>query len=234
MFAVSLITAQGINKYAEIVDARIRATLRTPMRMWNLDVYADAIESMVEQYRKGGDFATPRTGQRRLYSAWELALHHAAVQLQGRLGPELDARFQAAEWEEPIVLVLQSLYRGADVRWVAGPQEIGADVIVQLPNHFGDIPWLIVVQVKNYTGEIGPAVLKQLRDAHRRYSPEGKILSLVVMTTAEKLSPGVSDRAHALEEELATPVKFVLRNEMIATLSEGLMARMDVGSEAAP
>jgi len=225
---VSLIVAQGINRYAEIVDARIRATLRTPMRMWNVDAYGDAIEQLVEQYRRGGrDFTTPTTGEGRLQSAWDLALPHASLQLQERLGRELDARFQAAEWEEAIVLVLRSLYPGADIRWIAGPQESGADVIVQLPNHFGDIPWLIVVQVKNYAGEIGPAVLTQLRNAHTRYSTEGKILLLVVMTTAEKLSSGVSDSAHALEEELATPVKFVLRTEMMATLSDGLIARMN-------
>jgi hypothetical protein len=31
-------------------------------------------------------------------------------------------------------MVLQRLYPEADVRWVAGPRESGADVIVQIPN----------------------------------------------------------------------------------------------------
>jgi hypothetical protein len=59
-------------------------------------------------------------------------------------------------------MVLQRLYPEADVRWVAGPRESGADVIVQIPNRFGELPWLIVIQVKNYQGEIGPAVFMQL------------------------------------------------------------------------
>ena len=120
-------------------------------------------------------------------------------------------------------MVLRNLYPGADVRWVAGPQEYGADVVVQLMNHFGGLHWLILVQVKNYTGEIGSAVLEQLQTAHGRYSTEGKILSLVVMTTAEQMSADLPERARALEKELTTPVEFVLRKEMMRILSNGLL-----------
>lgn len=228
---VRLITKDGINRYAEIVDAGIRSTLKTPMRMWNVDGYSSAIERLITQYNVGGDFSTATSGTARLQTAWEIALAHAANLLQERLGSELAARFQAAEWEEPITLVLRNLYPGADVRWVAGPQEYGADVVVQLMNHFGGLPWLIVVQVKNYSGEIGPAVLEQLKTAHGRYSTEGKILSLVVMTTAEQMSADLSERAHALEMELTTPVKFVLRKEMMRILSNGLMSKMSDGKD---
>jgi hypothetical protein len=228
---VRLITEQGINRYAEIVDAGIRNTLRTPMRMWNVDGQRVAIERLVSQYNSGENFAAAVSGTARLKTAWEIALSHAADLLQQRLGSELDARFQAAEWEEPITLVLRNLYPGADVRWVAGPQEYGADVIVQLTNHFGGLPWLIVVQVKNYTGEIGPAVLEQMKIAHGRYSTEGKILSLVVMTTAESMSSDLPERTYELETELTTPVKFVLRKEMMRILSNGLMNKMSDGKD---
>jgi hypothetical protein len=228
---VRLITEQGINRYAEIVDAGIRSTLKTPMRMWNVDGYGEVIERLVTQYNTGGEFSAAISGTARLQTAWEIALFHAANLLQERLGSELDARFQAAEWEEPITLVLRNLYPGADVRWVAGPQEYGADVVVQLMNHFGGLPWLIVVQVKNYTGKIGPAVLEQLKTAHGRYSTEGKILSLVVMTTAQQMSADLPERAYELETELTTPVKFVLRQEMMRILSNGLMAKMSDGKD---
>jgi hypothetical protein len=158
-----------------------------------------------------------------LAKAWETALSHAVDALRERLGPELDSRFQAAEWEEPIKMVLQRLYPEADVRWVAGPREAGADVIVQIPNRFGELPWLIVVQVKNYQGEIGPAVLMQLRSAHNRYSKEGKLLCLVVMTTAEKASADWRKTADELSTELDVPVELVLREKMMEILSEGLM-----------
>jgi hypothetical protein len=221
---VRLIAENGVNKYSQCVDARIRASLRTPMRMWNLNPYGDQVERLVAQFKEGNaDCFTARSGVERLNAAWELARDHAVDQFRERLGPALDARFQAAEWEEPIKLVLGRLYRGAAIRWVAGAQEHGADVIVQLPNHFGGPPWLIVVQVKNYTQEIRAEVLGQLRRAHDRYSKEGKLLVLAVMTTAEKASADLTKGALALEDELKVPVKVVLRKETLKVLSQGLM-----------
>jgi len=228
---VRLITERGISRYADIVDAGIRSTLKTPMRMWNVDGYRDAIETLIKGYKTGGDFSAAASGTARLQTAWEIALSHAAQLLQERLGSELNARFQAAEWEEPIVLILKNLYPGADVRWVAGPQEHGADIIIQLPNHFGGLPWLIVVQVKNYMGEIGSATLEQLKTAHRYYSTEGRILSLVIMTTADQMSVDLSKGCHQLEAELNIPVKVVLRKEMMKTLSNGLMTKMSNGKD---
>jgi hypothetical protein len=63
------------------------------------------------------------------------------------------------------------------------------------------------------------------------YSKEGKILSLVVMTTAEQMSADLTERAYALEKELTTPVKFVLRKEMMRILSNGLMTKMSDGKD---
>ena len=56
-------------------------------------------------------------------------------------------------------------------------------------------------------------------------------MSLVVMTTAEQMSADLSERAHALEMELTTPVKFVLRKEMMRILSNGLMSKMSDGKD---
>lgn len=220
---VRLLTDRGINKYAAEVDARIRSTLKTPMRMWNIDYCGESLETLLESYKAGRDFSTAKSGAARLAKAWETALSHAVSALRDRLGPALDSGFQAAEWEEPIKMVLQRLYPEADVRWVAGPRESGADVIVQIPNHFGELPWLIVVQVKNYQGEIGTAVLTQLRNAHSRYSTEGKLLCLVVMTTAEKASADWRKTADALSQELNVPIELVLRDRMMKILSDGLM-----------
>jgi hypothetical protein len=223
---VRLIIDKGINKYADSVDASIRSTFRTPMRMWNLDNYQSVIERLIKDYQEGKDLSTSTSGEARLNRAWETALSHARGVLHEKLGLELDTRFQAAEWEEPIKFVLENLYPRASIRWVGGPQEYGADVIVQIQNHFGDLPWLILVQVKNYTGEIGPSVLKQLRTAYDRYSKEGQILSLVVMTTANKAASDFIDGAHTLSEEFNVPVEIVLRKDMMKILSDGLMTKL--------
>ncbi|ADE17023.1 restriction endonuclease (plasmid) [Nitrosococcus halophilus Nc 4] len=228
---VRLLTEHGINRYADHVHASIRSTLRTPMRMWCLDGYGDIIEELLSEYQAGADFSAAESGEARLASAWDTALSHVYDALQKRLAPELDARFQAAEWEEPIKMVLGNLYPGADIRWVGGPQENGADVIVQIPNHFKGLPWLIVVQVKNYVGELGPAVLAQLRAAYQRYSQDGKLLSLVVMTTADRASPEFVSGAESMSKELNVPVEAVLRNEMMKLISRGLVTRL-VGESA--
>ncbi len=227
ILSVRLLTEKGINKYSDHVHANIRSTLRTPMRMWNLNGYAELLEQLITDYKSGADFSTPKSGDARLKRAWEIALSHAADVLRGKLELELNARFQAAEWEEPIKTVLENLYPGSDVRWVGGPQEHGADVIVQIPNHFGGLPWLILVQVKNFTGEIGPEVLGQLKVAHDHYSKEGKLLSLIVMTTAHTESNDLPNAATAVSEQLGVPIKIVLGKEMMKILSNGLIAKMD-------
>jgi len=220
---VKIVTDQGVNRYAEIVDARIRSTLKTPMRMWNIDGYGQIIEQLISNYKAGGDFYTVKSGNDRLQNAWEIAIVHASKQLEERLGLELDARFQAAEWEEPIMVVLKELYPKANVRWVAGSNEHGADVVINITNHFGGSNWLIVVQIKNYSGEIGYEVLEQIKAAHEHYSSDGQILSLVVMTTAESMSTDLAEKSLRLEEDLNIPVKIVLRKELLRIMSEGLM-----------
>jgi hypothetical protein len=82
------------------------------------------------------------------------------------------------------------------------------------------------VQVKNYTGDIGPAVLDQLRTAYDRYSQEGKLLSLIVMTTAEKTSSDFLAAASLLSGKLNVPVEIVLRKEMMKIISAGLITKL--------
>ncbi len=157
---VRLLTEKGINKYNLNVDAGIRKTLKAQGRMWNLDKYGPQLASLVEMYANGEDLASAASGEARLQTAWEKAVSIATDALKKELEPALDSHFQAAEWEEPIKLMFERLYPGANVEWVAGSSEQGADVVVKLRNPFDDgSPWLMVIQVKNYQNEIGTSVL---------------------------------------------------------------------------
>ena len=222
---VHVLTPKGVNKYAEPVDARIRSTLRTPMRMWNIDGYGQAVEAVVQAY-EAGKVGAPMSGPDRLDAAWEAACEKTNEFLRSELAAQMDARFQAAEWEEPIKHALSNLYPGADVRKVAGPYEHGADLIVQFENHFGSLSWLVVVQVRNYTGEMGPGVLDALRTAYQHYSQEGTILSLVVMTTADKPSEALREGTDALANDLGTPVELVFRKQLLKILAEGFWGNL--------
>jgi hypothetical protein len=224
---VELITPNGVNKFAAVVDASIRSTLRTPMRMWNLDSYADPIERIIAAHSTGHDVLTATTGEGRLASAWESALAAASKELTDKLGAQLDSKFQAAEWEEPIKLVFQSLYPNSELVWTAGPSENGADLVLKIPDYFsGGLPWIVLIQVKNYQDTIGPDVLRQLRTAYESYQLQGKILSLVVMTTAEKAADALQSGAADLAKELGIPVEIILRKRMLQILSDGLLERI--------
>jgi hypothetical protein len=120
---IRLLTPKAINKYAEKVDATLRGSLRTPMRMWCLDRYDEALDRLMNAVSQGVDLSSATSGEARLNNAWKVARTYAAQALRERFGAELDKRFQAAEWEEPIKAALEGIYPGADVRWVGGPKE---------------------------------------------------------------------------------------------------------------
>ena len=201
------------------------------MRMWNLDGYGKHIERLLSLHDSGEDLLTASSAVARINIAWETAMSEARKVLQEGLSVQLDSKFQAAEWEEPILTVLRNLYgvarssndnRGFDIRWTAGRYEDGADVVVQIPNHFGGVPWLIVIQVKNYRGEIGSGVLSQIKQAYQRYSLDGQVLLGVIMTTAEKEAGDFDVEKDKLEKELNIPIKLILRNQLINIMTRGL------------
>ncbi|KXB09073.1 hypothetical protein AKJ60_01050 [candidate division MSBL1 archaeon SCGC-AAA385M11] len=223
---VKLITPNGIDKFNKNVHAELRSTLRTPMRMWNLDSYAAHIEKLIDYYVEGKDLHTPSSGEARLSIAWENAFSKATETLQNELTSQLGEHFQAAEWEEPIKTVLSQLYPSINVMWTGGAYEHGADIVLQIANYFGEIPWLIVVQVKNYTGEIHETALRQVKEAHEHYSKDGKIILGVIMTTAEHKSTTFDNAKSDIEKELGIPIELILRQKLIKIMTEGLSQKM--------
>ena len=226
---VRRLTTNPINKYSEHVHAGLRTTLKARSRMWSLDKYAEEIEELVEKANQGVDLSQAQGGKERLGSALKEARAKVVPKFKEELENELKARFQAAEWEEPIVQALKRLYPEAEVDWVAGSQEEGADVVVYIPDYFSEDggSWVIPVQVKNYTGEIGAHVLNQLRRAFNVYSHKGRVLSLVVMTTAERASKELQEAAAVLSEELGVPIRLVLREKFLDLLAEAFYPSAD-------
>jgi hypothetical protein len=223
---VRLITKDGVNKYAENVHADLRSTLRTQSLMWSLDNYSAAIEQLIAAQDSGTDLTIAQPGEARLESAWESAVSHASSTLQARLMESLNERFRAAEWEKPIARVLTQLYPMADVICTGGPKEQGADIVIKIPNRFGVLPWIIAVQIKNYSGQIGADVLSQLERAYNHYCLQGIPLSLVIMTTAENTAPDFHDKASVLAKKIGVTIDIVLRDQLVKILTEGLVGVM--------
>ena len=76
--------------------------------------------------------------------------------------------------------------------------------------------------MRNHAEEIGPSVVGQLREAHRYYSEDGRVLALVLITTATKCSSSLEREARMLEKELHVPVGIVLRDQLVTLLAQGL------------
>ena len=231
---VQLLTPDGIHKYNVEVHADIRSTMRTPMRMWNLDPYADQIEHLIELVSKGTTLTEPSPGTSRLQNALDKTLNAARDVFRASFARELGSHFRAAEWEEPIAKALEQLYPGAKVVQTGGPSERGADVVLHIPNYFeDDRPWLVVVQVKNYSNEIGPEVLQQIRQAHQTYRNDGRILCCVILTTAERGSRSFQIEKEKLEREFeqegqASPIVLITKERLIDLMTEAYLSARSV------
>jgi len=227
-----LLTPNGINKFNNYVNADIRSTLKTRIRMWSLNGYESHIEKLLSVHSKGEELTIATTGSERLNSAWEKAIQNAKESLYNQLTKELDSKFQAAEWEEPILNVLKNLYQGLEIRKTAGSGEHGADFVIEIPDFFDeDIPWYILIQVKNYVGEIGEQVLNQIEDAYNYYRKDGKILAGIILTTAERISKNFEMNKKALQNRLSKDIKIILRKRLIELISEGLSNQLFLKQE---
>ncbi len=221
--SIRLLTPRGVNPYSATVHASLRATLRTPLRMWNLTGYGDHVDAVLDAIRQGVDVLSAAPEGQRLDSAWRSARHLARETLYTELALQLDRAFQAAEWEFPIVEALKRLYPGAEVKWTGGPTEHGADAVIVIPNRFGGIggDWLIVVQVKNYVGQIASNSLQQIAQAFDKYGKEGQVIGGVLATTADVAALDFEDARKALEASHRIPVRILLKGDLIALLADG-------------
>jgi hypothetical protein len=113
----------------------------------------------------------------------------------------------------------------AEVLWTGGAGEHGADLVVKLVSRFSDSAWQILVQVKDYVGEIADTTaLQQLGRAYQHYGEQAPVLEVVVMTTADRESESFQKERGSLEKKLGVPVVVILRDRLIELMAEGLAA----------
>jgi hypothetical protein len=225
LLPVELLTPNGVNRYAAQVPAGIRRTMRAQGRLWNVDRFGDSIEALLRAVGRGEDVLQPQLGNARLQYAWEAALSQAKKTLREAFAEGLARNFGAAEWEEPIVRAMQRLYGGpaAEILWTGGADEHGADLVINLVSPFSDSKWQILIQVKNYDGEIAdPMALQQLRQAYQYYGAQAPVLELVVMTTATTENETFQRQRQELANELGVPVVIILRDRLIELMVDGL------------
>jgi len=226
---VKLLTPQGVAKTYYRVNKGIRATLRNAGRTWSIDHLRKDIDILIA-HADDRDIREQSTEIQRTERTLDRAMSAAVEALQADFGSELSKTLRAAEWEEVITRAIQTHFPMAAVEHTGGPNEHGADIEVVLENPFGGAPWIIVVQVKDYEGEIGSHVVGQLREAveSRRKMQEngesgGHVVAAVLASTNAKPSAELLSAISALQQELGVPVTTIHGNELMKLILRGVV-----------
>lgn len=157
-------------------------------------------------------------------STLDKALNVAVETLQANFTTELNKQLRAAEWERVIQRAVKTHFPMAVVDHTGGADEKGADIQVELPNPFGGEPWIIVVQVKDYKGEVGTDVIKQLRQAvESRREEGGQVIAAVLASTNAKPSAELQSAITALQQDLRVPVTAIHGSELMKLILRGVV-----------
>ncbi len=130
---------------------------------------------------------------------------------------------RAAEWEKVLATAAKTHFPTADVRHTGGPNEAGADIEIILPNPFGGTPWIVVVQVKDYEGQVGDHVVGQLRDAVNTRKERGHVIGAVLASTNAHPSRELHEAISVFEQELGVPVTVMHGDEFMKMILRGVV-----------
>jgi Restriction endonuclease len=229
MREVRLLTPNGVANSSHLVSAGIRSTLRTVSRTWNISSLKEDIDSLIVQ--AGNEELLQDSSEfQRTERVFRQTLSSAIAALRTDFGKQLKTKLHAAEWEKVILAAARVRFPGAQVKHTGGPSERGADFEIELLNPFGGAPWIIVVQVKDYQGEIGAAVAGQLRQAieTRNHKKEdgliGKhVIAAILASTAAKPSAELTVECRTIEEDLKVPVTVIYGDDLMELILRGVM-----------
>ena len=181
---VRLLTPEGVSNNSEFVESGIRSTLRTPSRTWQISGRDTSLERVLAHANDPEITNTSRI-EARMERIIDMAMQPAVQVLRQSFDGDLGKTFGNEEWEHVLHLALRALYPGAEVRHTGGASERGADLEFSLPNPLAGPPFIIVVQVKDWSGEAGPAVVGQLRQAiesRQRRNPDTGLIEAHVIS----------------------------------------------------
>ena len=226
---VELLTPHGVANTSPIVGSALRSTLRTSSRTWRVRG-RDAEFERVLKHANDPEQVQHSTETQRTEAVLGQAMDAAVGALQRSFVEGLNDALGKAEWEKVIALALKSHFPTAEVEKRGGPSERGADVTVELPNPFGGAPWVIVIQVKDYQGEVGPQVVGQLREAIEAYgkrSEDGSIgkhvIAAVLASTNAPPSAALEAEVAKLERETGVPITVAHGEALMELILRGVV-----------
>lgn len=199
---VDLLTvSRPVNPYEMAVSAKLRQTMRNPLRMWNINSLSVEVDQIIHAIKtdQPGDSLAERlpdvlAGLEDL--GWKSFQHH----------------YHGAEFEKPCILLLELLYGKENVEHTGGSGERGADAICQFIDPLG-VQHRLAVQIKMWEWDADwTRPLDQVRQAYGAY--EG-ITAAAIISTSKGVTATFADKVEALQNELRIPIKVILREELL-------------------
>jgi hypothetical protein len=116
----------------------------------------------------------------------------------------------------------------ARVDLTAGAGENGADIVIRMPDPFDrEEDALILVQLKDHTGETASDGIAQLRTAIHYYgmgdTRQGRVTEAVLASLADKFAADVPEKAAELQETTLVKVRLVSGSLLLEIISDGLL-----------
>ena len=226
MLPVEVITKGGVAYANDIVDAALRQSLKCRGRMWNINPYKDCVDKIISLVEKGEE-SVLREGSDHVERAKEAVadeIRKSVNNLSNTIINELYSVLQGAEWEPVLCYVLDPLMKNIQIEHTGGPSESGADIVINIPNPFDEqFPWIIVIQVKNYKGEIGVEVAEQLKRAIDSRKYQGQVIAAYILTTADTSSEDLKKALDNIEDEYNISADCVNLSQIKQIITKGML-----------
>ncbi len=226
MLPVEVITKGGVPYSNKNVDAALRQSLRCRGRLWNINPYKDCVDKIISLVKDGKE-SVLREGSDHLERAKEAVvteIRKNVDNLSNTIINELNSVLQGAEWEPVLCYVLDPLMKNIQIEHTGGPSECGADIVINIQNPFDEqFPWIIVIQVKNYKGEIGVEVGEQLKQAIDSRKDQGQVIAAYVLTTADDPSEELENYLKNISLEYKIAADCVKLSQIKQIITKGML-----------
>lgn len=158
-------------RHNEKVSGNIRNTLRNPSRFWNISAFEHDIQQILNA---SDDLSKPQKLEDRLdLSIGEIFKEVFQEDIfKNKIYSKLTNSFQSGEWETLLVQGLRELYPDYIIEPIGGRLEVhhGTDILIKIPGIFSTKPYLIAVQVKDWSGIVPEKVIEQVNKADKYFA----------------------------------------------------------------
>ena len=226
MLPVEVITKGGVPYSNKNVDAALRQSLRCRGRLWNINPYKDCVDKIISLVEKGKE-SVLREGADHVDRAKRTVaadIITSVDNLSETIVKKLRSVLQGAEWEPVLCYALDPLMKNIQIEHTGGPSECGADIVINIQNPFDEqFPWIIVIQVKNYKGEIGVQVAEQLIQAIDLRKDQGRVIAAYVLTTADTISEDLKKAIENIKKEYKIAADCVKLSQIKQIITKGML-----------